>query len=348
MLAIAMTLLTTTPDAQACAGFYHDPGAEAESNTQRVVFEPVGGAVTVTYEVDLSIDTGAAGWVIPTPGSITEIVDGDGSLVESLLAGTAPLLDFEDVTDQSSGGCGVASKGSDNAMSGGTWSSDEANSVEVLYTGATPTYDFVVLEADSADALQGWLADNGWEDGGAPYASYVADGWQFAAIKLTIDVSSPARTTLPPIQITYDGERMIFPSRMALGSMDTVDTTIFVLGDQRARIASGWSEEPLDLVWEADEHPDYIQYDLFPETIADIGSDRGFAVTYADSWQDGWVTRFETTAPSNVHEEDAEFGLDGGLEPLQTTLSNRSGCDAPEGAAFFLFLPLLGIRRLRR
>ena len=343
MLTIALTVAALTVDAHACAGFYHDDGASAESDVQRAVLRRTPDGVEVTYEVDLSVDTGSFGWVIPTPGAVVDVADGDPALIAGLLRDTAPQRELTQATE--GGGCAGAAKGSDSL---GVESGAD-NGVEVVYTGATPTYDYAVLEATSADALQEWLADNGWGDGGGAYDGYIDDGgWQFVAIKLSMDVSTPARATLSPITLAYEGDRMVYPSRMAQGGMQTVATTVFVVGNQRARVSAGWTSEDLLAVWDDGEDPDYIEFVAYPEAVALIGADRGFAVTFAGPWQGEWATRFETIASPSVHVEDAEFELDGGDETLHTVLSNQGGCQAPEGAAIMAMFPLLALWRRRR
>jgi hypothetical protein len=344
MISLAFLLSVTAPDALACAGFYHEDGAMAESDVQRAVFQRTADGVEVSYEVDLDVDTGSFGWVIPAPGAITAIEDGDPDLFRRLLDHTGAIRELTSVS--SGGGCAGAAKGGENLR---TDNATQSGGVEVVYTGATPTYDYVVLEATSADALESWLADNGWGDGGGAFEGYVSDGgWQFAAIKLSMDVDQLSRATLPPLTLRYEGEALVFPSRMALQAMETVSTVVFVLGDQRARVSAGWGEVELDLVWDDGEDPDYIEYVAYPEAVASIGSDRAFALTFAGPWEDGWVTRFETVAAPSVHVKDAEFAVDAGEGELHTVLSNEGGCNTPEGAAFALALPLLAFVRRRR
>jgi hypothetical protein len=340
-----MLLLAIARSALACAGFYHEDGASAESDVQRVWFSRSDTDVTVQYEVDLEVDTPTFGWVIPVPGAVTDVFDGDAEAMLALGRATAPILDLVDVS--SGGGCGPTAKsGGDELRNDAT-----AGGVEVVYTGSTPTWQVTVLEATSGDALRAWLDENGWSVSGAAFDAYVEEGgWQFVALDLAIDVADElVGTTLPPLGITYDGDRMVFPSRMAQDSdRPSLNTTVFVTGDARAQVA-GWGSEDLPLVWDDGEDPDYMQYAALPEAIERIGGDRAFAVTFAGSTSEfGYVTRFETMADRADHDVDAEFSFGGSGDDLQLVVSNQGGCAAPEGAAALLGVPLLVLLRRRR
>lgn len=342
-------LLSLTPAAHACAGFFHPPDRLAESNTQEVIFEQDGAEVVVEYRVNLEVDVKDFGWVIPIPGPFVTMEDGDADRFEDLRNSTEPEKDLKEIEE---GGCGAKSMGlkSDSANAGG---GDTAGGVTIVYTGSTPTWSYVVLEATDSQDLLDWLAEHGWSvgDSAPSIEAYVAEGgFQFVAITLGIDeVESTVETELPPVRIRYEGSELLFPSRMAqYASEPMMHTTIYVMGDQRARVSDGWTQVDVPYVWDDGEAPDYMEYEAWPEKLAEIGDQGGYGLIYAGPAPDGsgWVSRFETLAERGVHTVDAVFALDAGEEELHTVISNRGGCNKPEGAG--LLLPLFGVLWTRR
>ena len=86
-----------------------------------------------------------------------------------------------------------------------------------------------------------------------------------------------------------------------------------------------------------------------------------YAVTYADDNDGQWVTRFDTLAPSDVHDSDAKLLLDGGIvsyhpdiqvyasrEALESS-KDEGGCStAPAPALVGLWLgAAMAVRRRR-
>lgn len=338
-------------DARACGGFFHEPGVLAESQSFEAIFEAGDGQVRADYRVLYSGDAADFGWVLPFPGAFVSLADGSSSAFDALRDGTAP---DEDLVEPREPVCGN-SKGLRNDAGG---LGDTGAGVDVVAEGFTGSYDYVVLEADSAQALVDWLESRGWDLGGTTSAvdGYVADGvWRFLAIELAVadgEEQTDARE-LPPISLVYEGDSLIYPARMARSGLTTAThTTLYVKGDQRARISAGWTESDVELIWDDGEDPDYLRYSAWPEALAELGGDGSFGVIYAGEWEDGWITRFETIADPEFYDNDVTFLLDAGTDAtVRTLISNRSGCNAPEGAALLWLGPglcFLGLRRRRR
>jgi hypothetical protein len=241
----------------------------------------------------------------------------------------------------------MASKGDANFTSEGD--------VTVLYQGSTPTYDYTVINADSSDALMTWLSDNGWDPGetAASITDYVNEGgWQFVAVKTHMDAETDSvKTTLPPVKIRYAGDRIQYPARMGRYAQgDSLSSIVYVLGDQKARISGGWDQVDLPEVGDEGENPDYMQYEAYPERIAEIGSEGAYARTYADVYQSGWVTRFDTTSPVELNTVDVEFAVDDGTEAMHLVVTNKGpiACATSSGARSLGWLPLLALLWRRR
>lgn len=343
-------VLTVSDDAHACGGFYHEEARQAEAGWLEALFEPGDGFVEVTYEAGLTLDAARFGWVVPIPGPFVSLEDGDADRLGALFHETSARYDLE---AESSGGCGaVAAKDGAGNLS----DSGGDRGVTVVDAGSTGTYDYTVLEATSTDALLAWLGDHGWPVGETAPAldAYVGDGgWQFVALALSADLDgeSVVDTEVTPIRIRYEGDRVVFPMRMNLGSaLGLVRTIVYVAGDERARVAGGWGQRDLDLIHEPGEDSETLAYEALDAALADAGASRELALTFAGEIDGRFVSRFETAAAPENHDADAEFAVDAGTEPLHLLISNRTGCDRPEGAAAALLLPgvALLLRRGRR
>lgn len=329
-----MTLLLAllTPGAQACGGFFPPPSDTAISNTQEVIFATSGDEVQVDYRVLVHGSAAEFGWLIPIPGEFVSLEDGDGAVFQAIHEATDPL---EDLVEPPSGGCLGSGLKSDGGGEFDTASGGRGGGVEVVATGFTGTYGYTVLEATSSEAFLLWLDANGLDVGpaGPTVDRYVTDGgWQFVALTLDGELADD-QVEAPPISIRYTGGGMVYPARMSRTSMDPVQHTIvYVKGDQRARASAGWTEEEASLLWDDGETPDYMRSELWPEALYEAGAERRYLTVFAGELDGEWVTRFETRAPSEVHEADATFTLDGGTTTVHLLLSNRSGCARPEGA----------------
>ncbi len=332
---LSLLLLSLIQPAHACGGLFHPPDDLAESETLEAILQPGDGFVQIDYRVIYRGDAESIGWVIPLPGAFESLEDGDESRFDDLRAETDPI---EDLREFRNSGCGDKSDGGDT---GG---------LTVVAQGFTGTYTWSALDATSSDALLGWLSGNGFElgDAGATIEEYVAEGgYQFLAVEVAEAPSGAS--TLPPLSVRYSGDRVEYPARMARHGMDSYShVVLYVLGDQRARISAGWTEQELPFVWDDGEDPDFVRYDLWPMALDDAGRAGAFAVIYAGEYGGDRVTRFEVRGASEIFSSDVVFAMDGGTEEMHTVLSNRGGCRAPEGAKGLLFLPglwWLGRRR---
>lgn len=337
-------LATLAPSAFACGGFFPPPSDYAVSDAQEVIFTPGAGEVRVDYRVLVDTDATSFGWVIPIPGHFLSMADGDGHDFTAIHEATNPLEEIE--AQDSGGGCMGAMK-SDYSLGGGA---GDTGGIDIVASGFTGTYSYVVLDATSADALNGWFADNGFDIGpSAPaIAEFVGEGtWEWVAIRLEGELDDQ-KVEAPPVSIVYGGDRIQYPGRISRYSQAEIQhTIIYVKGDERARLSDGWYEEELPLIWDEGETSQYLIDEAFPENLLELGKLRTYAVLYAGPYEDAWVTRFETRAPSNVHLSDPVFTVDGGTESMHTLISNKGGCDKPEGAEALL-LPVAGLAFLLR
>ena len=349
-----MTLLIAAfvGSAYPCAGLFHATGALAESDAQQIALVQVDDStVEATFQVQYDGDAPDFGWVIPIVGEVESVEDGADSLFSELAEETAPSVSWNDADDEASSsgglGCGSRNKSSDFTAGGADTGGLGADvGVDVLAEGFSGTYSWSVLEADSGDALQSWLDENGWSIGasGPAIEAYVAEGAQFVAIALAADdaYTPDAGRALPPLAIRYAGA-LRYPALMGYyGDLEELRTTIYVIGESNAALSSGWTDETLGTIYgELDEDPDA----LYEAALRELGREATFARVASTRWGDQRVTRFDTLAPRAAHAVDPNFAFDGSAEDLETHVWLEEGYSA---ATIWWLAPLLGLGIYRR
>ena len=301
-------LITLCSTALACAGLIHDEGSVAESDAAEVLLEAQGDQTQITYAVTYSGDAEAFGWIIPVPGDVLAVDDGDVAVFDGLREVSQPGLVILEPYEEGSAGCSCAgaAKGGDNELGTG----GEGNQVGVvLAEGFTGTYDYVVLDASDAQELQAWLEAEGWSQGELQndIAYYTGGGGTFVALRLS--QSEPVSgQQLPPLTITAATTELSFPSVMARHAPIPQRTTVYVAGQERAEVTAGWSFDDRDEVYgPADADP----LEVFEGELAEMGAEGAWLRTWSGEHDGRFVTRFDLLADPEQHVADAVFGFDG-------------------------------------
>lgn len=338
-----------------CAGLVHEDGALAESDAQEAIFTPGEGSVTVSYNVHYDGNAEDFGWIIPIFGEFVSMADGDEARFDALREATQPTVDYVEEESSGGGGCGLGCGASDLSKGGGRGDTAFAsNGIDVVAEGFTGTYAYTVVSSGDPGELTTWAADNGWElhDSATSVEDYAAEGGvQFVLIRLEAGAGAGATPEegrqLPPVDLTYSGDALRFPAKMArYGSVSPVRTSVYVVGDARANITSGWTATELGTIR---HEPDYEPSEIYDMALTEIGgSQPGYGVVWAGELDGSWVTRFDTLAEKAAHTVDPVFSLDGGDTPTETVL--QLGYFEDGEAAAWLFLPAfgLGLSALRR
>ena len=88
------------------------------------------------------------------------------------------------------------------SASAGTGLAVKATNVQVEKTAVVGSYDISVLRASKSDELNSWLSENGFtslpQKADETIAHYIAEGWVFAAIKLTRSEAGANAPEVPP------------------------------------------------------------------------------------------------------------------------------------------------------
>lgn len=155
----------------------------------------------------------------------------------------AVALVFQMATDGApAGGPGVATAGPvGSALTLPTTPREEL--VEVRQRATVDAFDTVTLAARDPNALEAWLAKNGYSVPGGladVAAAYVRDGWVFNAIRLRRDADTRATNRIRPLVFTFPAETPVYPMRLTGLTTEPVDVRLFVAGPARA-VAEGFT-----------------------------------------------------------------------------------------------------------
>jgi hypothetical protein len=111
-----------------------------------------------------------------------------------------------------------------------------ASDVRIEKTAAVGAYTISILRPSRPDGLDAWLTDNGFaalpEVAGQTIAEYIAEGWVFAAIKLT---RSESGANVPhPIKMVFPSKDAVYPMRLTAIAGGAPRLELFVIANDRA------------------------------------------------------------------------------------------------------------------
>jgi hypothetical protein len=150
--------------------------------------------------------------------------------------------------------CQCANGFGGSSSGGGAASAADASApVTVLSQQTVGPYDTVQLQSTDPNALNTWLAANGYvvPNGFQPtIAAYVSEGFDFLALKLA---PGQGVSAMRPVRVTTPGAGLSLPLRMvAAGTGATVGVTLWVVADGRYEPANmkSFIIDPAVLVWD--------------------------------------------------------------------------------------------------
>jgi hypothetical protein len=375
-----LALLALVPSAFPCAGFFPTDSEAilATSDTQQAILARESDTqASATYRVTYAGNADDFAWVIPVPGPVVAVEQGDEALFEALDEITAPTWEREvplsgDVEAENVGcGCGADSSLKAGSDSLGADRGDFSNGVDVVAQGYAGDFEYTVLQADQADGLVAWLTEHGYDTSvSAPaIARYVEDdtvAYRWVAVQLRPDLAQPdEEAVLPPLTVRWgadEGEDLVvrYPSRMASTSMlEEVRTTLWVQGMRMPELANDWTVATAsteDVVYDirtTDTAADPAM--LFADRLRETGGD---ARTYWRTWagypgdsmdfggtgltDPGYLVRFDGIHAPGSQLADATFEV-GAEEVWDTTrilLPALPDADAETDGRSALALPL--------
>jgi len=279
--ALAVAALAPRPVAQACGGFFCQQ-VPIDQIGEQIIFRQDGGTTTAIVLIQYQGAAEDFSWVVPVPG-VPEFSVGSSLLFQQLEPLTRPQfgLDVEGERCFDPNGvvfdAGGAPAPEDNAADGD-------DGVTVLEQVAVGPFDVVVVTSDDPDALTQWLNDNNYdvsERGRQLIAPYVADGFNFVAVRLQQDREVG---DIEPLRMVYQSSRPMIPIALtAVAAQPDMGVATWILAEARAiptnylHVIPNYSK----LDWYAGGANAYASYqDLITEAMDEVGG-QGFATDYA-------------------------------------------------------------------
>jgi hypothetical protein len=269
-LAVLVVTLLPCRTAPADGGYFPEKAFEKRPDipVQRALVRYKDGRETLIVESAVESESPGLGWVIPLPAVPDKMEKADPGLLESL----STVLGAEVVHDlgqhiQAVGflllilllTLALAASGSRvieilavilillllaglflPALGGGRGtSSSVADGVRVALEARVGSYEAKVLEAESASALDEWLAANGFASLGEAdlpvIEDYVGKGWCFFTAKLAREKGGVA---LPhPISLEFEADQAVYPMRLTGLSGGRLQLELTVVAEKEAGLS---------------------------------------------------------------------------------------------------------------
>ncbi|MFJ1673802.1 DUF2330 domain-containing protein [Streptomyces sp. NPDC088251] len=240
-LVLALTLVSLQLGSLISPAYACGCGAMVPSGATRVsvdretsVVDWDGRTEQIVMRLTVRGDAPEAAWVMPVPHRAS-VELGDPSLFSELAALTAPVQATRHYFWPRSDDWPFAGSGS--SADGVGAPSAGAPPVRVVGRERLGPFDVARLAATDPEALQTWLADNGFElpDRLATALKPYADRkWEYVAIRLAPkDGNSPLGGDLDPLRLRFTSDRPVYPMRLSKLASTPQQLGLYVLAAHR-------------------------------------------------------------------------------------------------------------------
>lgn len=343
----------------------------AASDAQQAYFELGESTVRVSYRVRYHGDADDFAWIIPVPGAVLSVDEGDSTVFDRLSVVTAPQVYWDaPARDEGTPACGCPGDSSyslkSGSDSGGRGNSADTGEVEVLGAGFAGDFAYQVLSASGPGAMSGWLAENGYDGSvsAEQVAAYESDPvgfvWVAARLRPEVPTTEEGGVVLHPLTIEYEAGasgtlHALFPSRMGQSiQLAEVRNEIFVRASERVEAAGGWTTAELtrdeyDVDGQEGSDPDA----LYDALLAAQGAQKAVWTTFSDSMVDDngesyFLTRLDTIVAPATNTTDLALVLAGDSQQSRTVIYMPQAYDTAYGLLLAPLAGLLGWRLRRR
>ena len=232
LLVIVASVCASHRAARACGGgvVTTTQAATLGADAQRIFISVHGGVTDVITQIGVPATTADYGVVIPVPSQPTlDATPVKQAELDSLFSATQPSILSQSGGDDGIGcGCPVAA-GSDKGGAGAA-----PGGVQVSNPVAIGPVTAVTLTANNGDAINAWLADNGFAIPAAERPvvdAYAGPGRYFIAIRRN-DTAATGGATSVGVHFTLAGDERGLPLRFAhIGAGPQVGFTVLVVSD---------------------------------------------------------------------------------------------------------------------
>ncbi|HET9954437.1 MAG TPA: DUF2330 domain-containing protein, partial [Polyangiaceae bacterium] len=225
--AIAVAL-ATTPEAEACGGFFCSAVQPVNQAAERIIFSNNGdGTVTAVIQILYEGPSEKFSWLLPistVPKQDSDIGVASNLAFQRLQSATNPQYNLntrlEGTCKQLAvpGAANAGGGGRAAAASGGSTSGPPPD-VVVEASGVVGAFEWTVISinestADPSDAATKWLTDNGYdvpEGAKGLLRPYLEDGLYLLALRLT---KGSTTGSIRPISLTYEASKPMIPIKL--------------------------------------------------------------------------------------------------------------------------------------
>ena len=339
MLPFLLALLAT-PTASACGGLFYDAVTmePVDQKAERILFQMNDdGTITTFVEISYVGRADQFAWILPIPHVIDadDVATADSSMFDALEAMTSPQLTFFDSTAAARGGglgCSEASLGFNGLPNDG--------SVDVVDEFTVGPFALQILRGGSAESLQTWLADNGYDlpdSAEDPLQHYIDGGMAFMGVKLIPDEVDEG--PIDTLAFTYSSGAPMIPLLLTgIAAVPDMPILTYIVADGPMTPGNGYSS--VDFDWEDVRTDPTGQFPTtFVPMLQDAIDDQGghaFLLEWADNTDtvrenlpnpnvlaaDKWMGRFRTYMDPEEMTIDPVWVRDPG-GPMQIDRSRR-------------------------
>jgi hypothetical protein len=185
--------------------------------------------------------------------------------------------------------------------------------VRIEKTATVGAYTISILRPSRPDGLDAWLAENGFaalpEAAGQTVAEYIAEGWVFAAIKLTRGESGA--NAPHPIKMMFPSKDAVYPMRLTAIAGGEPRLELFVIAKERASCGM-LKEEFCDRFERRDSGSGIHDWHEYEPRFRFTGASTRCGVGHPDvcslMWDDCVLTKFAGGVAAAEMTEDIQFG----------------------------------------
>jgi hypothetical protein len=224
--AVLASLFALPREASACGGCFHGETTTVVTD-HRMVLSIAKDQSTLYDQITYSGSPAAFAWVLPISGTVQVGLSSD-AVFQVLDAATATSVISPALACPAAAAICPQEGGAKKSLGG------PEESVTVTQRDVVGPYETVQLKATDPNALETWLAQNGFllpADLRPVIAQYVAEKFDFLALKL---LPGHGVKDMRPVRVTTQGANAVLPLRMvAAGTGATVGITLWVVGEGR-------------------------------------------------------------------------------------------------------------------
>jgi hypothetical protein len=237
-LLVAAGLTVAAPaHACACGGVVDQPGQDTSVGSETAVVVWDGTKETIELRLSTRTQAVTAGLLVPTPSPAT-VALGDETVFDDLVELTRPR---HETRRHLFGPALLFGGGGDDGSAGAP-----GTGIEVSRPVDLGPLRATTLTAADGTALDTWLRNHGFDsspDLATAVKPYLDDGWSFVAIQLSA-ASQDLDGDLPPIAMTFQSDRAVYPMRMSTIATQAQQPTVYVLSHHRMERTDPVAEGP--------------------------------------------------------------------------------------------------------